>query len=515
MPILIVAVGVLIIFRCHAFSLPLENDECNYAYIGGRLLAGDRLYEEVWDHQPPGVFVLFAGLEALFGSSDGVFRWAATGFSIVSLVLAYVIVRREYGLASAALAVGVFAITSADPGTAGEGCNREIYMNTLALAALAVLTSRAGSGRQHLFATGLLLGLGSVLKTVVAAQWLPLTVWATVRCWRKRRSAGAAVGTVVWLGIGPALIWALVFLYFTLTGRLATFFDAVFAFNVGYSAVEAGFLGRLTGFLSQPIDIFGSALPLWIAGAFALPGLGLFLRRRATSADGAIIAYALGSFLAVCLPGKFWPHYYYLLHPSLVLLPAALLGRVAQPVTSPRGRIAVGAVVVLWVGAVLLSQFRSYLGRAPERITAPHLVYRYRQAWARAQGERVGRLTDPGDTVFIWGRDAGVYHYSGRQCASRYTMVGALADTARGYERRRATLLRELQARRPRLVLYKENAFDELNLFLDTNYVIAGPHWVDRDDHDPERPVMIALMDRERPVDFIDWEWPPSEEAGD
>ena len=32
------AVAVLIGFRLHAFDLPLETDECNYAYIARRLL---------------------------------------------------------------------------------------------------------------------------------------------------------------------------------------------------------------------------------------------------------------------------------------------------------------------------------------------------------------------------------------------------------------------------------------------------------------------------------------------
>ena len=36
--------------------------EGNYAYIGQRLAAGDRLYVDVWDHQPPGVFALTAAV---------------------------------------------------------------------------------------------------------------------------------------------------------------------------------------------------------------------------------------------------------------------------------------------------------------------------------------------------------------------------------------------------------------------------------------------------------------------
>ncbi|MCH7840401.1 MAG: glycosyltransferase family 39 protein, partial [Planctomycetes bacterium] len=144
---LTIAAAVLICFRLHAFELPLETDECNYAYIGERLLDGDRLYEDVWDHQPPGVFVMFAGVTALFGQSDAVIRWMAVGFSLASLAMIFHVARRHYGLEAGAFAAAVFAIVSSDPGTAGEGCNREIYMNVFALAAVATLMRR--DDRRH------------------------------------------------------------------------------------------------------------------------------------------------------------------------------------------------------------------------------------------------------------------------------------------------------------------------------------------------------------------------------
>ena len=79
---LVLAGVVLVGLRLHAFELPLETDECNYAYIGDRLLAGDRLYVDVWDHQPFGVFALFAGVSALFGSEPVVFPPVGVGLFV-------------------------------------------------------------------------------------------------------------------------------------------------------------------------------------------------------------------------------------------------------------------------------------------------------------------------------------------------------------------------------------------------------------------------------------------------
>ena len=497
---LLATAALLIFFRMHAFELPLETDECNYAYIGGRLLDGDRLYEDVWDHQPPGVFVMFAGLTALLGQSDTVIRWMATGFSLASLALIFHIARRSHGLEAGALAAALFAIVSSDPGSAGEGCNREIYMNVFALAAVAILMRR--DNRRHALLAGLLLGLGSTFKTVMAAQWLLLTLWAVARTWSREKRWRPAIATLFWLGTGPALVWSSVSLYFALTGRWTDFIDATFTFNIGYSGLERGFFTRYLDFATAKPYVFHSAMPLWIAAAIAFPSMLLLGRRRLAMADGAILAYAFGSLQAVCLPGQFWPHYYYLLIPPVVLLCAPLPRLIMDRLRSFTGRTFVRTVSYTWLAAVLWYALIHYLLVEPNQITAPR--YDYRQQWARAQGLRVGGVTDPGDTVFVWGKDVGVYRYSGRRCASRYTMVGALDEHARGFQKRRDTLLAELKSRRPRIVLIVEEEFDELTEFLQANYFVAG---VDRDDDNPDKVIMLALMDRAHPIERVDWEW--------
>ena len=181
---LALALVVLIAFRLHAFGLPLETDECNYAYFGARLLAGDRLYVDLWDHQPPGVFVLFAGIIAIFGDEPVVFRMMAMAFSSASLVLMFVMLRRWYGPMIAAAGALLFAVVSSDPGTAGEGCNREIYMNTFVLGAWLLAASGERDSRWRVFSAGLLLGVGSTIKTILAVHWVVLAgrlrLWC---CW--------------------------------------------------------------------------------------------------------------------------------------------------------------------------------------------------------------------------------------------------------------------------------------------------------------------------------------------
>ncbi len=508
--ITLAAAGVgLVWLRTHAFALPLETDECNYAYIASRLLAGDRLYVDVWDHQPPGVFVLFAGLIAVFGKSDFVFRAAAIMTSLASMILMHRFVLCRHGPIPAAMAAVLFALTSSDPGTAGDGCNREIFMNVCTLAALAML-HRPGDKSRHALGAGLFLGLGSTLKTVVAAHWLAIAVWIVAAQWRATGNAISGLRRVMWLAAGPVAVWTAVSAYFASTGRWRVFVDAVFAYNIGYSRVDHGMFARLGGFFTPIFDVFSSATPLWYATVVAMPLLIVVAWRRIAADQGAVIAYGLGGFLAVCLPGQFWPHYYYLLIPATILICVSTAASLAERISQAPARRVLWFCGWLWVASVAAYQFRYYASLDPEAITAPHPKYRYRQAWSHGQGRRIAELTDPDDTIFVWGRDAGVYYYADRRCASRYTMVGALADDTRGGDERREVLLRELARRRPRIVIIVEPEFPRLKAFLEQNYQLASPRGVDRDDDNPDKIVMVALMDVDRPVSPIDWEWPES-----
>ncbi|RME40122.1 MAG: hypothetical protein D6788_04060 [Planctomycetota bacterium] len=321
---LLTAAVVLVLFRLHAFDLPLETDEANYAYIGGRLLAGDRLYVDVWDHQPFGVFTLFAAAQFIFGDKPETYRWMASGFSLVSLGFVFLLLRSWAGTRWAILGAILFGLVSSDPGTAGEGCNREIYMNTFILAGWWWADRYRRSDRiRDVFPAGLMLALGSVLKTIVAVHWFLLAIWMAWRAWR---SGGGRrwkdTGRVILaFGAAPLLIWAGTALYFLATGRGREFFDAVFVFNLGYSGGSGPFWDRFVSFFTprrHPF-IFESARPLWWMGTVMTVWLAVRGIRQRRADDGLVVLLIASGYLSAALPAHYWPHYYYLLIPGMVL----------------------------------------------------------------------------------------------------------------------------------------------------------------------------------------------------
>ena len=53
--------------------------------------------------------------------------------------------------------------------------------------------------------------------------------------------------------------------------------------------------------------------------------------RRRDGRAAAVCLLMLASYLAVCLPAQFWPHYYYLMIPSLVLAVCIGIGGAFRP----------------------------------------------------------------------------------------------------------------------------------------------------------------------------------------
>lgn len=527
---LIAAIVILVVFRLHAFDLPLETDECNYAVIGARLLAGDRLYVDVWDHQPFGVFTLFAAVIAPFGDAPHVFRWMAMLFSAASLLLIFAILRGAVGRGAAILGALLFALASSDPGTGGEGCNREIYMNTLILAAwyCAMRSVRVplllSSGLQPLSVvlSGLCLALASTLKTIVAVHWVFLAFWIAWIVWRStdpNRRIKAVVTQLSLFALAPVLVWLTACGYFAATDRFTEFVDAVFLFNLGYSDSSEPFLVRFVRFF-LPIEhrfIFHSALPLWIGAGVSLICLAVegVVRRKLDSL--AAVSLLLAGYVATCLPGRFWPHYYYLAVPGLVIGVAVFVDRLSTwfsaygflgTVGSRVLRVIVYIVFPIGLG---VTEVRDYLLQPPFGITVKR--YNSRDFWGKAQGENVAAVTDPDDTVFVLGNDASIYYYSHRPCASRYTMITGLGARMRGAEERRRILLSELERTRPRLivVLFDEPPWPEWRLFLEKHYgEPAGWDFGDR----TRKPIMFVVARKDRPIRPIEWNWDRSAVGG-
>ena len=97
------------------------------------------------------------------------------------------------------------------------------------------------------------------------------------------------------------------------------------------------------------------------------------------------------------------------------------------------GRLAVGATYTLVPALLMVTQYRDYLSQPLFGITVKR--YNSRDFWGQAHGDNVRRITDPDDSIFVFGHDTSVYYYAKRRCASRFGR-GPVTARCTGYLQR-------------------------------------------------------------------------------
>src|SRR5205814_2738199 len=134
----------LLCFFCLALVLerypfrrgPFHGDICAYALIGHEMLAGRKLYSDLWDHKPPLHYATYAAAEKLVGYGWGeifllnVLGAAATLLGVYSAGRAC-----GAGRGGGLLAAGLWTLLSADLPMMGNQPNAELFINAFMTAA--------------------------------------------------------------------------------------------------------------------------------------------------------------------------------------------------------------------------------------------------------------------------------------------------------------------------------------------------------------------------------------------
>lgn len=95
----ILAAGLIVLWTA-AIRLPFAGnvgeDEVFYALVAQRWLAGLLPYVSSFDVKPPGLFAVFAGVQAVFGTSVGVLKGLEVGCVAVSAFGLFLLGRRRW-----------------------------------------------------------------------------------------------------------------------------------------------------------------------------------------------------------------------------------------------------------------------------------------------------------------------------------------------------------------------------------------------------------------------------------
>ena len=409
--LLVVMAMCILAMRVHLIDEPLDRDTTNYAVLAREVAAGRPLYTDLWLHSPPGIVWVYQLTRRIAG--DGPIEMFALGLACAwgTLAATYLAAATMIQSRSAGLwAAGLWTIFSGSLPLEFNLPSCEVVMVLCVTLAMAVLLRTSiGRRRWMLFvAAGVLLAMDSMVKQVTLPITLALAVAhaavppATIG--RRRALMEGAVLLAV-----TVVAWAALFLWLWHGGMLAAFWEQNVTFNFVYSRLSGsgGMLANLLAGFRAPTRVERPFFDLRWVLVLLIVSTGTVCTRwvRATAhAKALLVASAVGSYVAIALPGNFFEHYFQLAVPNICI-------ETALVVTSIRPRLvgnliaAAAAVALLWVND------RYYSAPAAQW---PMLEFLDDKDNAlRAMSTRVSQLLKSGETAFDWGDDPQVYFYTG------------------------------------------------------------------------------------------------------
>src|SRR5437764_5474128 len=164
--VLAVAVlGLIVTIRIRLLGIPLERDEGEYAYAGQLLLQGIPPYKLAYSMKFPGTYVAYAITMFLFGQTITAIHLGLLFVNSATSVLIFFIGKRLLNSTVGIAAAASYALLSLSPSVLGLAGHATHFVVLPVLGgAFLLLKQRNRLGVGRLFLSGLLMGLGLLLK---------------------------------------------------------------------------------------------------------------------------------------------------------------------------------------------------------------------------------------------------------------------------------------------------------------------------------------------------------------
>ena len=405
---LIVLAAVIVLLRLHTYDEPLERDLTTYAVVAHEMIGGKALYSDLWDHKPPAIHVTYAAAELIAGyGRDSIFLLNIAA-AIATMIGCYFAGRTIGGAVGGLSTAAFWALAAGDLALEGNQPNTELFLNTFLSAgfAVCVCAPREGLGWRRSVAAGVLFAVASLYKQVIIAHvaLLALVYFATTR----RGSRKRAIVDLATIGTMAVTAWALVFGYFALRGHGEAFIDAVFKYNRWYAAAAVDPTKHIFGWPPVFADVLAVILPLaTLSFAGLLVGLTAGPRRPWL----LLLAFAAATHVAVLLPGHFYPHYYQLWLPPLVIGAGWSVGLLKRVLVARLSWLSYVTAAVTCMVLVLMA--------VPYYRLSPQIWSFRKYGMIFIETERLAvkldRLFPRNITLFEWGNETGLYFETQRK----------------------------------------------------------------------------------------------------
>lgn len=481
------------------------RDQGIYAVVGDGVLHGKMPYKDLWDFKPPGIFLVYALAQGLFGRAMVSIRilevagLIASVFGFMRLAETF-FERRVAGLMGGAVAALLLA--ELEFWHTGQP---EVFGGYLTTAAL-VLTTLPVPARRRIwiwFGVGALFGLAFLFKPPLGGGAIVCAAYLATREQQRSGSSERALYTLLAIGASALAPIALCAAWFMLRGAWPALHWTLAEFTPGYTTL--GWEGR------QAATMLYYALEEAFFKFSALAGAGVLamaaitpLHSREREGSFLVLGVIAMQLAGVAMQGKFFPYHYAATLQLIGFLAGLGLYKLwRRCATGGLGGVLAFTSFVLiatdmraatrdlpqyfreraWLRLQYALRIRPYTSReALDRECS--YVADYNLSADRDVALEVRSRTGSADPIFIWGFEPAIYWLSERSPSSRFIYdVPQRTEWQRTYAR--AELLRDLNRRPPALIIVQHN---------DVFPAVTG-HVLDSHDELPGFPELAHLID--------------------
>jgi 4-amino-4-deoxy-L-arabinose transferase-like glycosyltransferase len=438
------------------FPSVIDHDESTYLEIARMLLSGRTLYVDMTDIKPPGIFLILAGFQAIFGYSIFVIRllvslWIALTAYIIYLTAGLLI--KNY---RAAIASGIIYILFISTWSFyGISITPEIFFNLFTVLALYVL-HRFENPAKYILA-GLIAGLGFIVKYLVIFDFAAFILFFIFSEMRNEKSAiGNAILKGSYALTGFLLPFGIANLWYYLNGHWDAFYNITY---LAPSKYPAAFDPRkMLRFIA---DFHLRFLPLLIFYYYALFQKGLKAKEIVTTRK-LVLLWSVLALLAVLIAGKTFGHYMIQL-----MLPVSLVSGLIfhSNFEMPSQISRFFHRKAAWIGLLIV-----FLG-----ISAMKLEYVFKKDVPREVASYLESRLKPDDIIYAGNYHHIIYYLLKKESPTKYIHRSLLIvdKHIRALNINVEEEFRKIKEKRPLYIIVKrEYPVQSMQGYIDENYIL-------------------------------------------
>ena len=287
------------------FPSVINHDESTYLEIARMLLAGKTLYVDMIDIKPPGIFIILAGFQAVFGYSIFVIRLLVAIWVALTAWMIYKTGKLLLKDERSSVAAGVIYIFFISTWSFyGVSITTEIFFNLFTITSLYILSISNNTWKY--FLAGLVAGFGFMVKYFVVFDFAVFVVFSVFILDRHKNAISTpfrVIVSVLLAGAGVLLPFAIANIIYYLNGHFDSFYNIIYLAPLRYPS-ELNTLKMLKFMLDFQLRF----LPVLIFFYYALFNQS-FKGLEATRLRLFMTAWSFMALLAVLISGKTFGHY--------------------------------------------------------------------------------------------------------------------------------------------------------------------------------------------------------------